>query len=138
MFPLSPKSLGDLLRWQWQRLRAGLPPPPRLATPCQTADLEFIHRNARPQGMTPASTWVGHATTLVQASGLNVLTDPVFFASRFTAAVRWASPSLSARPEHQRVATYRCGRDLAQSFTITWTAIAFARYRGSPEVRRCF
>jgi N-acyl-phosphatidylethanolamine-hydrolysing phospholipase D len=85
------KSLGDILRWQFQRLRAGLPPPPRLATPCQTADLEFIHRNARPQGMTPASTWIGHATTLVQASGLNVLTDPIF--SRRASPLRFAGPA---------------------------------------------
>lgn len=28
--------------------------------------------------MTPSVTWIGHATTLVQASGLNVLTDPIF------------------------------------------------------------
>src|ERR1700722_310148 len=85
------KSLGDILRWQFQRLRAGLPPPPRLATPCQKADLQFIHRNARPQGMTPASTWIGHATTLVQASGLNVLTDPVF--SRRASPLRFAGPA---------------------------------------------
>jgi N-acyl-phosphatidylethanolamine-hydrolysing phospholipase D len=72
------KSLGDVLRWQLQRLRAGLPAPPTLATPHQKADLDFIHRNAHPQHMTPASTWIGHATTLMQASGLNVLTDPLF------------------------------------------------------------
>ena len=85
------KSLGDVLRWQFQRLRAGLPPAPRLATPCQKADLEFIHRNARPQGMTPASTWIGHATTLMQASGLNVLTDPIF--SRRASPLRFAGPA---------------------------------------------
>ena len=28
--------------------------------------------------MIPATTWIGHASTLVQANGLNVLTDPVF------------------------------------------------------------
>jgi N-acyl-phosphatidylethanolamine-hydrolysing phospholipase D len=85
------KSLGDILRWQFQRLRAGLPPAPRLATPCQKADLELIHRNSRPQDMTPALTWIGHATSLVQASGLNVLTDPIF--SRRASPLRFAGPS---------------------------------------------
>jgi N-acyl-phosphatidylethanolamine-hydrolysing phospholipase D len=85
------KSLGDVLRWQFQRLRAGLPPAPRLATPIQKADLEFIHRNASPDGMVPASTWIGHATTLMQASGLNVLTDPIF--SHRASPVRFAGPA---------------------------------------------
>jgi N-acyl-phosphatidylethanolamine-hydrolysing phospholipase D len=85
------KSLVDVLRWQFQRLRAGLPPPPTLATPCQKPDLEFIHRNAPTADMTPASTWIGHATTLVQAGGLNVLTDPIF--SRRASPLRFAGPA---------------------------------------------
>jgi N-acyl-phosphatidylethanolamine-hydrolysing phospholipase D len=85
------RSLGDILRWQFQRLRAGLPPPPLLATPCQKADLEFVHRNSLPQAMTPALTWIGHATTLMQSSGLNVLTDPIF--SRRASPLRFAGPA---------------------------------------------
>jgi N-acyl-phosphatidylethanolamine-hydrolysing phospholipase D len=73
------KSLGDLLRWQWQRIRDHLPPEPSLPTPRVDADLDFIRRNALAGAhMDPAATWVGHATMLVQASGLNVLTDPIF------------------------------------------------------------
>jgi hypothetical protein len=73
------KSLGDLLRWQWQRIRDHLPPEPSLPTPRVDADLGFIRRNALAGAhMDPAVTWVGHATMLVQASGLNVLTDPIF------------------------------------------------------------
>jgi N-acyl-phosphatidylethanolamine-hydrolysing phospholipase D len=85
------KSLGDVIRWQFQRLRARLPPPPRLATPWQTADLEFIHRNARASDMTPAATWIGHATALMQTGGLNVLTDPIF--SRRASPLRFAGPA---------------------------------------------
>jgi N-acyl-phosphatidylethanolamine-hydrolysing phospholipase D len=73
------KSLGDLLRWQWQRIRDHLPPEPSLPTPRVEADLGFIRRNALAGAhMDPAATWIGHATMLVQASGLNVLTDPIF------------------------------------------------------------
>ena len=72
------KSLGDLLRWQAERLIKRLPPDPILPTPVEPADLDFITRNATAAPMSPAVTWIGHATALVQASGLNVLTDPVF------------------------------------------------------------
>ena len=90
------KSLGEVVRWQLQRLRAGLPPAPRVPTPCQTADLEFIRRNARPHQMVPALTWIGHATTLVQASGLNVLTDPIF--SLRASPLRFAGPARAHPP----------------------------------------
>src|SRR5258708_39849832 len=86
------KSLGDLLRWQLDRIRNHLPPKPALPTPQVAADLDFVRRNslAGPE-MTPAVTWIGHATMLVQASGLNVLTDPVFW-NRVSPA-RFAGPS---------------------------------------------
>jgi N-acyl-phosphatidylethanolamine-hydrolysing phospholipase D len=90
------RSLGEVLRWQFQRLRAGLPPPPRVPTPCQAAEVDFIHANARPQEMVPAVTWIGHASTLVQASGLNVLTDPIF--SRRASPVRFAGPARAHAP----------------------------------------
>lgn len=73
------QSLGDLLRWQMERIRDHLPPSATLPTPQVTADLDFIGRNARAGSeMIPAATWIGHATTLLQAGGLNVLTDPIF------------------------------------------------------------
>jgi N-acyl-phosphatidylethanolamine-hydrolysing phospholipase D len=81
------KSLSDLLRWQWQRWRAGLPPPPTVPTPTQAPDLDFIRGNTR----VPAVTWIGHATALVQAGGLNVLTDPIF--SHRASPLRFAGPA---------------------------------------------
>jgi len=90
------KSFAELLRWQIQRLRAGLPPAPLVPTPSQAADLEFIHRNAQVREMTPAVTWIGHATALIQASGLNVLTDPIF--SQRASPVRFAGPKRAHPP----------------------------------------
>jgi len=74
-----PKGLGALLKWKLESSREGLPRPPAAPTPQVAADLEFIRDNARAgAAMQPALTWIGHASTLVQLGGLNLLTDPVF------------------------------------------------------------
>lgn len=74
-----------------------MPPKPTLPTPQVTADLDFIRRNALAgDGMIPAVSWIGHATVLVQASGLNVLTDPVF--SHRASPVTFAGPSRAQSP----------------------------------------
>jgi N-acyl-phosphatidylethanolamine-hydrolysing phospholipase D len=91
------KSLAEILRWQFQRLRDRLPPAPTLPTPQVAADLEFIRRNARAGGeMTPAVTWIGHATMLVQATGLSVLTDPIF--STRASPVQFVGPARAQQP----------------------------------------
>ena len=77
----SGKSLAQLLRWRWDAQRNGLPPRPAAPTPQVAPDLGFLHANAKAgAAMQPAVTWVGHATVLVQAGGLTLLTDPVFSA----------------------------------------------------------
>ena len=90
------KSTGDFLRWQYERTRDGLPKPPQTPTAATTPDLAFIQTNAKPQAMLPAITWVGHATMLVQANGLNVLTDPIF--SDRVSPVQFAGPKRAQPP----------------------------------------
>jgi N-acyl-phosphatidylethanolamine-hydrolysing phospholipase D len=91
------KSLGDLLRWQLDRIRRGLPPSATIPTPVQAPDLHFVKGNAKAgQKMTPAVTWIGHATALVQASGLNVLTDPIF--SLRASPVQFLGPARAQPP----------------------------------------
>ena len=91
------KPLGDLLRWQWEKWRDGLPPAAGQTTPQQAPDLAFLQANARAGAqMQPALTWIGHASTLVQASGLNVLTDPMFSQRAFM--VQWLGPQRQQPP----------------------------------------
>jgi N-acyl-phosphatidylethanolamine-hydrolysing phospholipase D len=81
------RTLPQVLRWQYQRIIHRLPPEPRLEIPRIAADLDFLSANASAgRAMIPAVTWIGHASMLVQASGLNILTDPIFStrASPFT------------------------------------------------------
>jgi N-acyl-phosphatidylethanolamine-hydrolysing phospholipase D len=87
--------LSQLLRWRWEALRDGLPPPPQAPTPVVAPDLEGLRANAGGSRQ-PAVTWIGHATSLVQAGGLNVLTDPVF--SDRASPVPFAGPKRAQPP----------------------------------------
>lgn len=87
----------ELLRWRWEAWRAGHPKPIQTPIPVVPPELDFIHANARAGlAMQPAATWIGHITVLVQASGLNILTDPVFSQRCFP--VQWAGPQRHTPP----------------------------------------
>ena len=91
------KPISELLRWQADRIKNNLPPDPKTPTPTVKPDLSFIQANARAgAAMVPAATWIGHASTLVQASGLNVLTDPIFSERAFP--VQFAGPKRAQQP----------------------------------------
>ncbi|MEO8389926.1 MBL fold metallo-hydrolase [Polaromonas sp.] len=91
------QSFGALMRWQWEKRQQGLPKPPAAPIPQQAPDLKAIQAYASTfaaSGTTkprPAITWIGHASMLVQAGGLNVLTDPVF--SQRASPVQFMGPS---------------------------------------------
>ena len=92
-----PKGLGALLKWKIEASRAGLPKPAQQATPRVAADLAFLRSNARAGGaMVPAVTWIGHASTLIQVGGSNILTDPIF--SERASPVSFAGPKRHTPP----------------------------------------
>jgi N-acyl-phosphatidylethanolamine-hydrolysing phospholipase D len=77
--------LGGFLRWQFSS-RPGVRPqnfsPPR------------VHNDGaslRAERERPSVTWIGHATLLVQANGVSVLTDPIF-SERISGFVRRLAP----------------------------------------------
>jgi len=93
----APKGLLDLMRWQWNAAREGLPRPPQVPTPVVRPELDFIRANATAgAAMQPAATWIGHATVLLQIGGLNVLTDPIF--SERASPVSFAGPRRAQPP----------------------------------------
>lgn len=59
-------------KWQWDRIKNGLPKPPTEQIIGIEPDLNFIQNNRDETSVT----WVGHATVLVQVAGKNILTDP--------------------------------------------------------------
>lgn len=83
-----------MLRWGWQRLRTrGLFAPSGGAPAALVA-----HQVRQPRSSSDeiVITWVGHSTFLVQAHGLNILTDPVWSAR--CAPVQWAGPKRHVPP----------------------------------------
>jgi N-acyl-phosphatidylethanolamine-hydrolysing phospholipase D len=75
-----------VLKWIVQRTRARLPRPPAARIVGVAPDLDFVCGNRT----TPAYTWIGHSSGLLQIEGVNVLFDPVF--SRFASPVPFAGP----------------------------------------------
>ena len=83
----APHDLSDVLRWMRERRGAGrAPTPARGAFPATEPSI------AHPRGAhdVATATWIGHSTVLVQAGGLNILTDPMW--SERASPVQWAGP----------------------------------------------
>ncbi len=81
---VAPKSLGDVLRWQFggDRQRAIWPawaPSPHLDRPPPRVDGDGVRLS-----------FVGHVSWLIQTGGLNILVDPVW--SMRASPVSWAGP----------------------------------------------
>ena len=85
------RSFRDLPRWWWQRLvlRQGMRWPKMVPAPLVPQLPSLV-----PAGQL-ATTFIGHATFLLQFSGLTILTDPIF--SDRASPFAWAGPK-RARP----------------------------------------
>lgn len=85
---------GSFWKWQWDRLRQGLPKRPAngYRFPSVAPDAGWLRANRS----VPAATWIGHATMLMQTAGVNLLTDPVF--SERASPVQWAGPKRRMPP----------------------------------------
>jgi L-ascorbate metabolism protein UlaG (beta-lactamase superfamily) len=79
-----PKSLGEVLRWQFSRDRRRQIWPKWVPSP--HADTP----PARVEGEQVRLSFVGHASWLIQTSGLNILIDPVWSAR--ASPINWAGP----------------------------------------------
>ncbi len=82
----------DVLRWRRERREHPRPATPGFDPP--RAASRFETPRAPREVLT--ATWVGHATTLLQLGGLNVLTDPMW--SGRASPVSWAGPSRFVPP----------------------------------------
>jgi N-acyl-phosphatidylethanolamine-hydrolysing phospholipase D len=76
------KPLGDLLSWQFNAKKQGLPKPPSQVVkgyqfPLVQPDFAALAA-AKLDPAKVTLTWIGHSTALIQMSGLNVLSDPHF------------------------------------------------------------
>jgi N-acyl-phosphatidylethanolamine-hydrolysing phospholipase D len=76
----------DFLRWRWERLWKDVPGPEAYHFPLADNDPLFLRKNQTRTTLT----WIGHATVLLQVSGLNILTDPHY--SERASPVQWAGP----------------------------------------------
>jgi N-acyl-phosphatidylethanolamine-hydrolysing phospholipase D len=65
---------GGFWRWQWDRIWTGVPEQHPERVPRTPADIAYLKQNRRDA----TTTWIGHATSLWQAGGVNILTDPHF------------------------------------------------------------
>jgi N-acyl-phosphatidylethanolamine-hydrolysing phospholipase D len=84
---------GGFLRWQRERRSREMPPnPPPAALPRAQPQIAYPHATADELRIT----WVGHASFLIQAGGLNLLTDPHW--SRRASPVQFAGPARFTEP----------------------------------------
>lgn len=86
------KGFWDFMKWKWEQLFKDLPDPDSYNFEIDKTHHQLLKSNTEKATLT----WIGHATFLIQFSGLNILTDPQFSdrASPFT----WAGPKRVAPP----------------------------------------
>ncbi len=71
-YPQPPRA--SFWKWQWERWTQGVPEDPKegYGFPLVKPDVAYLAANR----VEPTLTWIGHASFLLQAGGVNILTDP--------------------------------------------------------------
>lgn len=90
-YPGREPDMGDFFRWQWNRLWQPAPEHRADQIPWQPVDAAALHASS---GRT--ATWLGHASVLINAQGVRVLTDPIF--SERASPVSWLGPKRLTPP----------------------------------------
>jgi len=86
------KGFWEFALWRWQRLFKEIPAEEDYDFEVKKPPVEFLRNNTDRATLT----WIGHATFLIQFSGLNILTDPHF--SGRASPVSWAGPKRVVPP----------------------------------------
>ena len=74
----------EFMKWRWQRFFKDIPTADVYDFKIDNKHHEFLQNNSEKATLT----WIGHATFLIQFSGLNILTDPHF--TERASPVSWA------------------------------------------------
>lgn len=83
------KTMAQFKRWRQERQRKVKHKDYSYVVPNTAPDLTYIDHN----GTEPSVTWIGHSTFLIQHSGLNIVTDPVW-AAKMAMNKRMAPPGI--------------------------------------------
>lgn len=85
---------GGFWKWQVERIREGVPKPPKnnYQFPNAKPDIAWLKANRTET----TATWIGHATVLMQVAGVNILTDPHF--GERASPVSFAGPKRKVPP----------------------------------------
>lgn len=86
------KGFLEFMKWRWQRFFKDIPTVDDYHFEIDNKHHEFLQNNSEKATLT----WIGHATFLIQFSGLNILTDPHFTGR--ASPVSWAGPQRVVPP----------------------------------------
>lgn len=86
------KGFWEFSKWRWQRLFKDIPAAEDYHFELVKPPTDLLRNNTDRATLT----WIGHATFLIQFSGLNILTDPQF--SERASPVSWAGPERAVPP----------------------------------------
>lgn len=86
------KGFWAFIKWRWEKLFKDIPEADEYNFKIDDRNHQIIYQDTDDT----RATWIGHATFLLQFSGLNILTDPQF--SDRASPISWAGPKRAVPP----------------------------------------